>query len=1135
MIRRWTTIAVLACGAAGTLGTRSAWDPPVLSSSRHVRAAEALPAREAAYRENNRGVAFLEQYNTREAVESFARALAAFPELALARVNRAIALFYVPDLPAARVAATEGLAKQPGSPHLHYVLALVARLEDQPAVAEEHLRKVLAIDPTDFGANLVLGQVLVDQERYDEALPFLETAAATEPVNVSAAYSRAMALGRGGRREQAMEAMKHFQTLRANPAHKSFGKIYLEQGRYAEAVVSTGAEDELVDRATPEVAFVEETDAVSARAGAEGPVTLVLADLDGDGDLDAIEAGLPGVRLLRNDGGRFVDATGDSGIAGAARAAVAGDYDNDGRADLLLVRPDGLALYRNEDGRRFADVTAAAGLPVLTGLAPTAAFADVDHDGDLDVVLADALLRNNGDGTFADVSAESGVSVPGPVLALVPADYDNGRDLDLVVLRAEERPVLLENRRDGTFRDAAERVGLVAGGPFRSIAVGDVNKDSYVDFVLGTGGDSSTLALSDGRGRLVPRPGPAGSGAAEAVQLLDYDNDGLLDLLVATAEGPRLFRSLGREWVDVTDAAFGPPLRGMGLAGAALATADLDADGDADVLVATPSGTRLWRNEGGNRNHSFALALEGRVSSKGAVGAKVDLRAGSLKQKLETSAAVPMPAPADVLFGLGARERPDTVRVIWVSGIVQTETEFPDAVAHNTRTATRLLELDRKPSSCPYLYAWDGERFAFVTDFLGAGEMGYWVAPGVRSLPDPVEYVRIAPGGLRARDGRYELRITNELEEVLYLDDVRLLAVEHPEGVEVHPDEGMTGTARAFRLFAVADTRTPRVTDAGGNDATDEARAVDRSFVGNLPLRRIRGYAEPHAVTLDLRELPPTHRTILLTGWTDYAFSSDNVAASQMGLSLAAPRLEVETAPGRWEVAVEDVGVPVGRPQTLVVDISGSRLGPTRRVRVATSMRVYWDRIAVGRAVDGLELLPVELAPAAAELRERGFSADRSAGGFEAYWFDYARVSSVSPWKTMPGRYTRTGDVRGLLAATDDLFVVSKPGDEIALSFAALEPAPPGRTRTFLLKGDGFSKEMDINSASPDVVAPLPYHGMEEYPGDPAARPRRLSRRDAAQAGFDTRVVARPLAPLGAFAASGVPSERPLTPAPAGP
>jgi tetratricopeptide (TPR) repeat protein len=1112
-----TTLAVLSVAIAG-LAARTAVPAeaprkPVQHKAVGTTAAASSPlAREAAWRENNLGVAFLEQYDNKSAVEAFRRALEKDPTLDVVRVNLAIALFYMPDVAGAHAAASEALAKLPEAPQLHYLLGLIARFEDEPAEAEARLRKVLAIDPGDFGANLLLGQVLVDRERHLDALPLLERAAVIEPWNASVAYSRAMALGRGGKREESQVAMRRFQELRNNPAHTTFGKIYLEQGRYAEAIASSGAEPGLVDRRTPRVVFAENAGAVPSRAAASA-ATLALADLDGDGRLDVIEASGGALRLLRNDGGRFVDVTATSGVSGPALAAVAGDYDNDGRPDLLLVRPSGLALFHHDDGLRFSDVTGKAEIPALAGLPATAAFADVDHDGDLDVALPGLLLQNDGDGTFTDVTGKAKLVLDGGGLAVVPTDYDNGRDLDLVVLRAAGRPLVFANRRDGRFEDVAAAVGLEAEGPFRALAAADWNKDSYPDFFLGAERTSSTFALSDGRGRFALKPGPAGLSGVRAAQAIDYDNDGLLDLLALTVRGPRLFRNLGDGWADVSSSALPQALRASAEDGAALAIADLDGDGDPDVLVATASGTRLWTNEGGNAKRSFAVKLEGRISNKGAVGAKIDLRAGSLREKIETSAAVPMVAPADVLFGLGARKAPDTVRVIWVSGVVQTETEFPNATTEATRTAVSLVELDRKPSSCPYLYAWNGERFEFVTDFLGAGEMGYWEAPGERSHPDPVEYVRIGPGQLRAKGGRYELRVNNELEEVLYLDKVRLLAIDHPRGVEVYPDEGMTQHPKRFRVLAVADARTPHVTDASGADAMERARAVDRSFVEGFGFERVRGYAKEHAVTLDLASLPVTHRTLLLTGWTDYAFSSDNVAASQMGLALVAPRLEVETAPGTWQTAIEDLGVPVGRPQTIVADLGGLRLGPTARVRIVTSMRVYWDRIAVGQRVEEA-LRPIALAAKTASLRERGFSAGVAAGAFEAYDFEYARVSATSPWKTMPGRYTREGDVRELLAATDDRFVVSKPGDEIALSFPSLPAPRSGRERTFLLMGDGFSKEMDINSASPDIVLPLPYHGMKAYPYAMAEAPAHVRRLAEQSQGWNTRVVARPLPAL---------------------
>lgn len=1116
-------------------------------------------AREAAWRENNLGVAQLEQFRFVEAAESFKRAVGLDPALPAARVNLAIAYLYVPDIPSARAAAEAALAADPGSLHASYVLAIIARTEGRAEEAVPYVQKVLAKDPKDLGANVTLGQVYLQTRQYAEAAQAFRTAAEAEPYNVSAAYNLGVALTRAGQREEGLVAMQRFQKLRDSAYKSALGSTYMEQGKYAEAVASTGAEAEAVDARTPEVRLVERELPAGAAPGAPAPTlgtslppeaarralpraTLVLADVDGDGQTDAISAGLPSLRVLRNDKGSFSDVTQKLGLAGVpATAVVAGDYDNDGRADLLVLGPAGLALFHAEAEGRFKDTTAAAGFPPYPYLAASAAFVDIDHDGDLDVFVAGLadpvatpagrpaalpggfapapglLLRNDGSGAFTDITATARLGGPGRALAVIATDFDNRRDVDLFLLR-EDAPALFKNMRDGSFLDMAAELGLAAPGPFLSAAAGDVNKDGFTDFFLG-GKASGWLALSDGRGAFRTAAAPPAASGALGAQFVDYDNDGLLDLLLVTAKGPRLLRNLGASWADVTAATLGAA-KAAASDGAALAAADLDGDGDEDALVATPGRLALLRNDGGNHNRAFALQLAGRVSNRGAVGVKVDIRAGSLRQKIETSASVPMAAPADVVFGLGARSAPDAVRVIWVSGIVQTETEL-GGPGEPGRAALVVNELDRKPSSCPYLYAWNGERFEFVSDFLGGGEMGYYEAPGVRNTPDPVEYVRIAPGLLQPKDGRYELRVTNELEEVLYLDRLRLVAVDHPADVVVYPDEGMTDPPKPFRLFAGRDSRPLRASDHEGRDVSARLARLDRAFVDDLPLERVRGYAKRHALTLDLGGLSPDHTLLLLTGWTDYAFSSDNVAAHQAGLALEAPRLEAEQEDGSWRTVVAQVGVPVGRPQTVVVDLAG-RLGPSRRVRVVTTMRVYWDQAEALVPAPDVVLEPRAFLPLRADLSERGFSAAASPDGREPWAFDYSRVSLLSPWKTAPGRYTRTGDVRALLAATDDRFVVSKPGDEVALAFAAAVPgAPkPGFVRTFLLHGDGFSKEMDINSASPDVVTPLPYHGMGQYPyveKDVPARVRAAFR--AAQA-WNTRRVLNPLAPIELYAAA---------------
>jgi hypothetical protein len=586
--------------------------------------------------------------------------------------------------------------------------------------------------------------------------------------------------------------------------------------------------------------------------------------------------------------------------------------------------------------------------------------------------------------------------------------------------------------------------------------------------------------MSDGKGHFVTTSVPSGTESPVRAQFVDYDNDGLLDLVMLAGNSVRVFRNLGSKWQDVS-ARTGNILKEK--FARALASCDVDGDGDVDLIFSVADGDLIiGRNDGGNKNRSVRAQLTGRVSNRSGAGSKIEARAGSLKQKLESYAVSPAPAPADIVFGLGKREGADTIRVLWPSGIVQAETEIAKS---NGPVTMKITELDRKPSSCPFLYTWNGERFEFVTDFMGGGEMGYWEAPGARNHPDPDEYVRIRDDQLKARDGRYEIRVTNELEEVLYVDRLQLIAIDHRADSEVYPNEGMTDPPRQFKLFTTRGAHpVESARDDHGHDVTARLSKLDRTYPDDFPLHKIRGYAETHSLTLNLGEASKGRTLLLLTGWTDYAFSSDNLAASQSGLSLVPPELQVKGATGKWQTAIKDIGIPVGRPQTMVVDLTDKFPTSNREVRIVTNMRIYWDQILVDTSNGGGPVRMSRLAPTSANLHWRGFSKEVSPDGREPMGYDYSRVSVSSPWKTMPGRYTKEGDVRELLTASDDMFVISRPGDEISLSFdvAKLRPLPPGWRRTFLLYADGFSKEMDINSASPDTVMPLPFHGMRSYP-----------------------------------------------------
>jgi tetratricopeptide (TPR) repeat protein len=1094
---------------------------------------------EDAYRANNLGVARLEQFDYPAATAAFRQALEKQADLAIARLNLAIALFYAGDLSAARREAEAAAARLSSLPQPPYVLGLIARAENRTADAVAAFTRVRELDPDDPGAATQLGQLLLQERKYAEAIDLFKRAIEAEPYNATAAYGLAMALTRGGSREDGAAAMARFQKLRDSAYATTYSQNYLEQGRYAEAIASTGAEPELVDQQIPNVSFTDVTAEVlpggkpAARLG-PGQIRgreagVALADLDADGDLDllAVDYELSMVQMYRNESGRFSDVSGASGLrATAARLTVAADYDNDGRVDVLVLGSR-VSLFRQTGMLRFEDVTAATGLPARPRDPRTAAWLDADHDGDLDLLIGgiagDAggsllLARNNGNGTFTDITGAAGVSMQTTVVAVAPTDFDNRRDIDIVLLPEGAPPVLLRNMRDGTFRDVAGETGLADAGTAEAVALGDFNKDGYSDIFLARRA-GAVIAASDGRGRFRIQAVQPGDWTG-ATQFVDYDNDGLLDLVAMVGAAPRMLRNLGAGWSDASERAFGAWKHDK--FPGALTAGDLDADGDTDVVLRFSTGTPIvLRNDGGNAKHSLAVRLAARVSNRSALGSKIDMRAGSLRQRLETSAATPAVAPADLLFGLGARTGADVVRVLWPAGILQAE------VPAKPDSPLRVQELDRKPSSCPYLYTWNGERFEFVTDFLGGGELGYYLAPGVRSRPDPDEYVRIDGRQLKERGGRYELRVTNELEEALFLDRARLIAIDHPADVEIHPEEGLKATPPPFRLHAIRDAAPPiAAIDEHGHDVLDRIARLDRRYPDDFALERIRGYAAPHHLTLTLPETPAKRRVLLLTGWTDYAFSSDNFAASQVGLRLIPPSLEIKNAQGGWRTAIADLGVPVGRPQTVVVDLSEAVPPSVREVRISTTMQIYWDQIRVGSSAHlGHQEHPhqghpehpghpVHLEPVRADLRWRGFSAESTPD--EPYRYDYARVAPVSPWKVMPGRYTREGDVRPLLTAVDDMFVVARPGDEIALSFdaRALRPTPPGSTRTFLFYADGFSKEMNLHSSSPDLVEPLPFHGMPGYPyAPPHAYPRDAAHREYLER-YNTRIVGRMLPPL---------------------
>jgi hypothetical protein len=430
----------------------------------------------------------------------------------------------------------------------------------------------------------------------------------------------------------------------------------------------------------------------------------------------------------------------------------------------------------------------------------------------------------------------------------------------------------------------------------------------------------------------------------------------------------------------------------------------------------------------------------------------------------------------------------DFVRLLWPGGVLQAELDVPAGQPLDA------AELDRKGSSCPALFAWNGGKYGFIADVVGTGGLGMWMAPGVYGTPDPDEYVKIRPDQLLPLDGGYYFQIVENMEEITYLDAVRLITLDHPKSIDVHPHESFgTKTPPDFRLFAVErDTRIfpDKVRDHRDVEVTDTVLEIDRRYPDGFRTLRQSGYAEMHHVTLEF----PAGVTgkeglvLFLHGWVDFEYSSSNYAAHQGGIVLTPPILEMENEDGVFAPVIEPMGFPAGLPRTMTVDLAP--LGPLkgRRMRIRTNMRAYWDQIFLAKPLGADDLATRvkinEVPIGGAHLHRRGFPREHSPDGRLPKVYDYGIMDNTQPFKVMTGDYTKFGRVTDLLTRADDRFVIFGRGEEVTLEFATkgLPETPKNWVRSFLLYTHGYCKDMDPHTAHPDTVEPLPFRGMSGYP-----------------------------------------------------
>ncbi|HKW99226.1 MAG TPA: FG-GAP-like repeat-containing protein [Bryobacteraceae bacterium] len=997
----------------------------------------------------NLGKAFYENPTTqKEAVAEFKKALDLAPDSARERLNYGLALLRAGQTKDGVAELLQAQKQDPAIPHTWFNLGIAFKKDGDYERAINQFEHMIQLVPDEPVSHYNLGVLYRLAGKPAEGLKQLEIAQKLNPNLAGPHFQLFNQYRQSGRADEAAHELKVFQEIKKRQAGAAVPED-MEWSYYAE--IYETVEPRPAEPAPAALKFGDRK-----LAGHADPKTAGLAalDFDGDGHVDLAAWSAEGVQLFKK-GAAPVAQSGLEDLKGVI-AIVPGDFDNDGLPDLCVLTESGAALYHNRKG---VFEKSAAQLPA--GRYETAVWMDYDHDGDLDLLLfgeKPALMRNNGPSGFSDQTADFPFAPGYPTSAAIFAVRHDTAANDLAVAYRDHAGVVYRDRLNGKF-EAMPLEAIPAGT--KSVVAEDYNNDGFPDLAAVAG--SGVSLIENRQSKLEPSGTLDGKPAAV---FADLEDRGVADLVTGSA----VFRNHGKGKLARIDLPAGVTI------GPAVVAADFNGDGLMDLAAIGPDGSlHLYENQTATHNHWLEVAIAGIKNLKLAPGATVEVKTGASYQKKIYNGA-------PLLFGLASYKDVDTVRITWPNGLIQNETKQPILTALNIKEAQRLS------GSCPMIFAWNGKKFQFITDVLGTAPLGASSGDGHYFPVAHAERVFIPGRTLVEKNGSYEIRITEELREVSYLDEVQLTAVDHPAAVDIFTnDKFKSPPFPEFRLYGAWRRIYPvSAHDSSGRDVLARLIRRDRTYPDGFP-RDLNGIGRLHHLDLDFGQAARNGKAVLiLNGWVDWADGSTFLRASQESPGgLILPYLQVKDAAGEWKTVIEDMGIPAGKPKTIAVDLTGKWLSGSREVRIVTNLCVYWDEVFLSEDAGAPEarLTPVNVQ--LADLHFRGFSkptVDPARKQPES--FDYQTWMPVSMWNPTPGLYTRYGDVRPLVEAADDRMVIMGSGDELRLQFptSGLPALQSGWTRDFLLLVDGWAKDGDYNTAYSQSVEPLPFHAMSSYP-----------------------------------------------------
>ncbi len=1071
-----------------------------------------------AHRLNTEAILHMDQDDVAGAIPMFRTLCEETQNLFVPRFNLAIALLNAQNIDRkarkAEMDESESLLRQlmeefPDRVEAPYSLAvMLEHLGRDPVEIEELYALALRLAPASPDCLYRLGKFYYQKRNPDleKAEALLKRALELEGHFAGAWNTFFGTLKRRGKRDVAKEAMKTFMLYSDSLPEQSkrLSLVYNFMGTYASCVRELDLPFNY--ESSPQVSINFES---PPKTGGQKPRTTTLVspsahDIDGDGKSEFIMEG----QVFVPKGNELIDVSKlwnlpeNQGVLGS----LIGDLNHDKQQDILLFGNSGItSLISNGDhlvNTRLWQNHESATADVQ--------IADVDHDGDLDIVsslgiytnLRPTIYENAKEGKtafrFMSWTKLHPEALGYPYTSLIDIDRDG--DLDIIRSSETKDAIILINNRLWRFQLLKETPLSGVRGP---LSLADFDQDGRQDiFVPGPCSPSTRMSGKNVRVMLNRFPAPFVPVYVKASPSInskgtlipspyDLDNDGDYDIVLTSRKGEVFVATTDGGNAAIT-------IKIDGYWGQAICR-DIDGDGLLDMALSDPqAGTACWiknTTEGGG--NYLRIQLQGKRSNGNAsswsnhfgIGAFLEIRAEgrAFYADYHVRNGNSQTQGNTLHVGIGQAKKVDSIRVLWPDFVLQNEA----GVSANQMVTYE--EVNRKASSCPVLfkYSGTGESFEFVTDFLGVGGLGFFMEPETYAPADNNETVRI--GHLPEKNGRLELRICEPMEEITYLDQLRLIAVDHPEEMEIQADERLatsapnpTGEPRAFQeTFLPTHGQTNL-----GKDCLAELREKDRIYQPDLiPDKRFVGYLQAeHSISLGFdfdairkgKPSPQSRLILLLDGWVEYPYSHVNYAAWEAGVQGESLSIDRSDDGHHWIEAIAKAGYPGGMTRCMSLDVTKVLQGSTKAIRLRTNLEIHIDRVRLAWEENSNSILVHEREFSRIELGWRGYPKEKSPDGKEPKIYDYQDCSDAFDWKSMKGRFTAYGDVKSLLANADGRLVIMNHGEELSLSLDAnaFPPCPQGWKRTFFLRAVGWCKDMDPYTAFPDTVAPMP-HGKE--------------------------------------------------------